>query len=298
MRTLAACLFTFLVSRLPGRVLPVAGLSLGLLVLPLCAPIESTGSARAEESLESRIEALSTDELEELLLFVAGNVLFTLYHEGGHMLVSEFSIPVLGQEEDAVDNLATLAMLASNDEDMDILLTNAMIGWFLIAEEDTETMAFYSEHDLSIQRGYRTLCLMAGSDLEKFGDLARDLEMPEDRIQNCELDYEQALGAWRAVTDSHLRTDDNGPDQIEVIYEKAAPEYESIEIFLREAELIEEAAEDFDTRFDLPNPITFAARNCGEENAFWDPVDRELTLCYELMVSIANVFLDAPAGDD
>lgn len=298
MRTLASRQFTLLLLRLQGRLLSIAGLALGLLVLPLCAPIENIGSARAEESLESRLAALPSDELEELLLFVAGNALFTLYHEGGHMIISEYRIPVLGQEEDAVDNLATIAMLAADDEDMDVLLTNAMIGWFLVSEENSDNLVFYGEHDLSLQRGYRTLCLMVGSDMDKFGDLARDLEMPEDRIQNCELDYEQALSAWRAVTDDYLREGDDGSAQIEVIYDKPTPDHELIEIFLRESELIEEVADDFDTRFDLPNPITFAARNCGEDNAFWDPVERELTLCYELMAGIAKIYLDAPDEDE
>jgi hypothetical protein len=294
MRSLASRLFSFMAPlRRLGNVLTIAGLISGVLFLPPGTPGGGIGSARAEESLEARLEALPSDELEELLLFVAGNVLFTLYHEGGHMLVSEYGIPVLGQEEDAVDNLATIAMLAANDEDMDVLLTNAMIGWFLISEENPENMVFYGEHDLSLQRGYRALCLMVGSDQDKFGDLARDLELPEDRIQNCELDYEQALSAWRAVTDDHLRGDDGSSEQIEIVYEKPTPDHELIEIFLRESELIEEAADDFDTRFNLPNPITFAARNCNEENAFWDPAERELTLCYELMSGVARLYLDS-----
>ena len=52
------------------------------------------GPAQAAGNLDSRLERLQTDDLEDLFGFVAGNVLFALYHEGGHMLVSELDLPV------------------------------------------------------------------------------------------------------------------------------------------------------------------------------------------------------------
>ena len=257
----------------------------------------SSEPAKAAQSLEQRLNALSTEDLEELFTFVAGNSLFTLYHEGGHMLVSELGLPVLGQEEDAVDNLATVIMLAAENEDMDVYLSNAMIGWFLISEENYESLVFYGEHDLNQQRGFRMLCLMVGSDEDTFGELARDLDLPDERAQRCQFDYDQASLSWEAVTDQHARTSGTPGGRIAVSHEPADQNLDLMEIFLHESELLEITAEQFDTMFALPQQVKFTAKMCGVENAYWDPSAREVTLCYELMAGFAEVYLDLLANN-
>jgi len=249
-------------------------------------------------SLDDAIAALPPDELEDLFVFVAGNLLFTLYHEGGHMLVSELEIPVLAQEEDAVDNLATLTMLADDSDDMDLFLTQAMIGWFLIADENYEDLVFYDEHDLDQQRGYKMLCMMVGADEDVFRELARDLGLPEERIESCGYDYDQASASWEVVTDPFLRDSDAPAGRIRVIHEPAPHGLESMAIFLKEAELMEEVARQLDTVYDLPHDITFRSAACGMENAFWDPQEREVTLCHELMGGFAEIYLSIPSEED
>ena len=182
----------------------------GLILLGGFGALTSTGEARANSfaSQDARLAELASEDLEDLLVFVGGNALFAAYHEAGHMLVSELNIPVLGQEEDAVDNLATLSMLAADDDETDLLLINAMIGWFLVASLGSDDLVFYGEHDLDEQRGYRILCLMVGADEDAFLDLARDLDLPEERIETCAFDYEQTAASWEAVTDPYLRDGD------------------------------------------------------------------------------------------
>jgi hypothetical protein len=242
-------------------------------------------------SLDQEIAALSPEEREELFVFVAGNALFTLYHEGGHMLIAELGLPVLAQEEDAVDNLATVSMLAADNDDMDLFLTQAMIGWFLIAEEDYDDLIFYGEHDLDQQRGYTTLCLMVGADEDAFLELARDLGLPEERIETCGFDYEQAAASWEAVTESFLRDGDTPGGMIGVVHDPAPQELASLALFLKESELMELVAEEFDTFYDLPEKVTFRAAECGMENAFWDPDRREVVLCHELLAGFADIYL-------
>ncbi|GAB4517847.1 MAG: hypothetical protein Tsb0019_17770 [Roseibium sp.] len=250
-------------------------------------------------ALDQEILALNPEEREELFVFVAGNALFTLYHEAGHMLVSELGLPVLAQEEDAVDNLATVSMLAADNDDMDLFLTQAMIGWFLIAEEDYDDLIFYGEHDLDQQRGYTILCLMVGADEDAFLELAGELGLPEERIETCGFDYEQAAASWEAVTDSFLRDGDAPGGKISVVHDPAPDELAALALFLKESELMELVAEEFDTLYDLPENVTFRAAECGIENAFWDPDRREVVLCHELLGGFADIYLgllleDAP----
>lgn len=256
--------------------------------------LSATASAEVSpsfEGLEAAFQALSEDEQTEFLDFVAGNMVFVTYHEAGHMLVSELELPVLAQEEDAVDNLATVSMLAADTDDMDVYLLHAMTGWFLMSEEDYDALVFYGEHDLDQQRGYRMLCLMVGADADAFLDLAEDLALPEDRIDSCALDYEQAADSWEYVTDPYLRQEGTAAGRIKVVHEDAPAELTFLGSFLREAEILETIAEELDTFYDLPENVTFQAAACGQDNAFWDADTREVIICHELLGGFAELYL-------
>nr|WP_319387024.1 DUF4344 domain-containing metallopeptidase [uncultured Roseibium sp.] len=257
----------------------------------------SPEAASSFEGLESGFRALSEYEQAEFLDFVAGNTVFVTYHEAGHMLVSELELPVLAQEEDAVDNLATVSMLAADTDDMDVYLLHAMTGWFLMSEEDYDALVFYGEHDLDQQRGYRMLCLMVGADEDAFLDLAEDLALPEDRIDSCASDYEQAADSWEYVTDPYLRQEDTAAGRIKVIHEDAPAELAFLGSFLSEAKILETIAEEIDTFYDLPENVTFRAAACGEDNAFWDADTREVIICHELLGGFAELYL-ALISDD
>jgi putative metallopeptidase DUF4344 len=259
----------------------------------------SAGKAQEDgfSDLEDRLAELSSDDLEELLVFVAGNALFTLYHEGGHMLVSELELPVLAQEEDAVDNLATVSMLSADTDDMDLLLTNAMVGWFLISDENYDDLIFYDEHDLDQQRGYRMLCLMVGADEDAFMELAQDLGLPEDRIETCGFDYDQTAESWEFATEPFVRDEETPAGKIRVVHEDAPGNLAVFSLFLKESELMEQVAKELDTLYDLPETVTFRAAACGMENAFWDPQAREVTLCHELLGGFAAIYLNVLADE-
>jgi len=263
-------------------------------VAATASTVEDNGQSDQAMSLDEEIAGLTRDDLEEMFVFVAGNALFTLYHEGGHMLISELGLPVLAQEEDAVDNLATVSMLAADTDDMDSYLTQAMIGWFLIAEETYEDLIFYDEHDLDQQRGYTILCLMVGADEYAFLDLARELDLPEERIETCGFDYDQAAESWEIVTEPYLRDSDTPGGKIRVAHDPAPEGLESVALFLKESRLMELVAEELDTFYDLPEEVTFRAASCGEENAFWDPEQREVILCHELLGGFAEIYLSLP----
>ncbi|MFY8102162.1 MAG: DUF4344 domain-containing metallopeptidase, partial [Allorhizobium sp.] len=52
-------------------------------------------------SVQLKAEELTEEQVQEGQQFVINNAIFILFHEAGHMLVSEFNLPVLGREEDA-----------------------------------------------------------------------------------------------------------------------------------------------------------------------------------------------------
>jgi hypothetical protein len=244
--------------------------------------LSAVGAARSQ-SLETVLEGLDDAEVDQTVDFIVGNAMFVLFHEAGHMLVSEFGIPVLGREEDAVDSLSALIMLQAEDETLDTALVNASDGWFLSAQQNADAdYAFWDEHSLDEQRAYAIVCLMVGKDADRFAEAAADAEMPGERVERCAADYEQASQSWSTVLDPHGRSG-GGPGTVNIIYQDAAlPELESYAELIKEADFLGFLKTVIVDEFALTEGITFQAASCGQPNAFWSPSNRTLTFCHEL----------------
>jgi hypothetical protein len=144
-------------------------------------------AAAQEIDKHPRLKNLSAQQRKDLVEFVTGNMLFALLHEMGHAHIQEMGLPVLGREEDAADTYATIALLKVGSNVSHNVLTQATKGWFLSDARNRKEgigLAFYDEHGLDKQRAYQIICLMVGSDPDKFSDLADQVKMPEDRQGN------------------------------------------------------------------------------------------------------------------
>ena len=80
------------------------------------APLEAGLGAGLEGAVreianDPRFRGQSEQQRREIIEFVAGNVIFAVVHEVGHMLISELALPVLGREEDAADAFAVITGL-------------------------------------------------------------------------------------------------------------------------------------------------------------------------------------------
>lgn len=67
-------------------------------------------------------------------------------------------------------------------------------------------------------------------------------------------------------------------------------EYEEVDKKIRENKTLEKAAVKLNNALILPKDITLRAKDCGEENAFYDPNDSSVTVCYELMEYFFKLF--------
>ena len=256
--------------------------------------------------LSASVAALHPHERERLVQFVVGNALFILGHELGHALVSDFRLPVLGREEDAVDIFATLALLHAGTDFAHGVLVDAAKGLMLAAERNARMgvpPAFYGEHGLDQQRAYKILCLMVGSDPETFRGLAQDAMLPKERQETCQADFELAKTSWLSLLAPYLRQDSrrqmslwerlarrltHGSRQpevrIEVRYSEAVGELRLSQMVLRTVGVIEIVREFAVQNFiGLQGSLTIEAKTCDTPNAFWDQAERRIVLCYELV---------------
>lgn len=241
------------------------------------AAIIATSPALAQE--------LSNAQRNGAIEFVLNNTRHTMLHEIGHLFVDQLNLPVLGREEDAVDTMATLLMLDSGTEDDYEALQDTVDGW-LYSEASRPTRGygisdFYGVHSLDIQRSYAIACLMVGSDYAEHTRYATRISMPIDRQQSCAEDYRVAEKGWRMALDPYRRGSTDFGAAIEIDYRDSRGEFDEIEDLLRQEQVLETYSDWITKTYLLPNPVTMTAEACGEINAFYDPDQREVILCYE-----------------
>lgn len=127
-------------------------------------------------------------------------LLHTLLHEAGHAYIADHNIPVLGKEEDAVDNFATILLLNYVDNGDDIAISAA--DMFAFESEDRPDYydfgEYIDEHSFDLQRYFSTLCLVYGSDPKKHISLLDEVENDylKDRKDFCEFQFGSLTQSW------------------------------------------------------------------------------------------------------
>jgi hypothetical protein len=143
---------------------------------------------------------------QELGMAVVGATFFGFFHELGHGLIDIFDLPAVGREEDAVDQMATLVLMEGGDEGVQMALAGAQ--WFLLQgsqNADVAKMPFWDEHAFDKQRFYNIICLVYGSNTEKYGGFVKEGHLPEDRAVRCPEEFKDISRAWDRLLAPHLR---------------------------------------------------------------------------------------------
>lgn len=236
-------------------------------------------------ALPAHAQQLTNAQREGAVQFVLNNTRHTMFHEIGHLFVDQFNLPVLGKEEDAVDTMATLLMLESGLASDFAALQDTVDGW-LFSETTRPSRGyvnsdFYGAHSLDIQRSFAIVCLMVGSDYRQHTSYATRISLPMDRQQSCTEDYHAAERGWNTVLEPHRRTAGQHGAPITIDYHDGRREFEDIAILLQQARVLETYSDWVSKNFLLPNPVIMTAEICGEVNAFYDPGERKVILCYE-----------------
>ncbi|WP_454745216.1 DUF4344 domain-containing metallopeptidase [Ciceribacter selenitireducens] len=269
------------------------------------ASLMAAAPARAVEPEPPKLyEELTEEQSTEADQFALNNAIATVFHEAGHMLVSEFSLPVLGKEEDAVDGLAVLLLLEAEDEDFNSAVEDWANIWFLSAgaKEDEEDNAFWDSHGLDEQRAYATVCLMVGKDKERFQDFAQSIDYPEYRAEECLGEYQSQLQSWEKVLKPH-EAGKNDKTKFKITYAPTKdPQLAYFREMIKTAGVMEMVAAAFSGSYKLKDGIKLTATECGVANAFWSADDREMTLCYEDLLNSAELdaqwYIDNPDGEE
>jgi hypothetical protein len=66
--------------------------------------------------------------------------------------------------------------------------------------------------------------------------------------------------------------------------------YKEIDRQIKEEKVLEDAARQLNENLKLPNDVILRTKDCSEVNAFYDPNDTSITVCYELMEHFFKLF--------
>ena len=251
--------------------------------------------AAREMGGDARLNGIPREKRKDAVEFVVDNMLFVLFHEMAHVHVTERGLPVLGREEDAADAFATLAMLKIGSDFSHNVLLLSTKAWFLSAEQGekkSNLLVFYDEHGLDRQRAYQIVCLMVGSDPDKFADLANQVKMPEERQGSCAGDYSNASWSWDTALKSHRRTDEQSKIKIEAVYGEGKGELDVYSRLFPAVRLLEAVADRAAEEYVWRAPFTLEMRSCGRPDAHWNLPAHRLVLCYEMAEELVRLYRD------
>jgi Putative metallopeptidase len=250
--------------------------------------------AAAKAALNSpRLRGLTEQQRVDRVEFVAGNTLVLLSHELGHVLIAEMHLPLLGREEDAADTYAALRMLTFGTDFSQHELAQAAQGWFLNDRRDQEIgekPLFYDEHNLSQQRAYQILCLMVGSDPDKFKGLADRMKMPEERQRTCKRDFAKTSEGWQTVLKPWLREPGDPETRIDVVYGDGKGMFDGVANMFRSIRFLETVAANSAAKYKWPHPFTLKMESCGRPGTEYDDEERVVTICYETPFDFAELY--------
>lgn len=129
---------------------------------------------------------------------------FIFEHEFAHALVAIYDLPVLGREEDAADDLATLLLLQADGGDQFVF--DAAQFWAALSDRQSvpQVSDYADVHSLDLQRAFSMLCEMAGSSPAAYREVARLNALPTARLTGCPAEYKEKVESFEQVLGPHL----------------------------------------------------------------------------------------------
>ncbi len=142
----------------------------------------------------------------ELSHGVNGFVTWIMLHELGHALIDVYDLPVTGNEEDAVDQFATVIALEYIPPDQaGNILFSTLRAWSLGQSDIFPTEGqLAGPHSLASQRFYNVACWMYGSDVHAFSDFVNRGFLTEARASQCQSEYERLSESWYRLVSPFL----------------------------------------------------------------------------------------------
>lgn len=103
--------------------------------------------------------------------------------------------------------------------------------------------------------------------------------------------------ATKRVANKHSEASDAG--DFEAVYvEVENQKYADVNERFREQKIVEQIADSLNNELSLPHDVALKFKDCGQQNAFYSPSEKSITMCYEFMESFYNVFIEMGKSEE
>ena len=234
-------------------------------------------------------------------------------HELGHALINELQLPSTGPEEDAVDIFSALklvdpTMYEADDEEIAAMGREAAIyaalQWYysgMRSNGEQPQGAWQDEHTADLKRFRNSFCVIYGGNPGLFGQIAEGTGMQPQTLGRCEEEFNKQSRAWRTILAPHIRVGAWNPEGLQpadapgaAIIVNFEPSKYRIGQFYHEAfsEAVGNYIRDLAKVYVLPRDLTVTYRDCDQLNAWYDPREGSITMCYELLANLVIMVSD------
>ena len=124
-------------------------------------------------------------------------ITFVFLHEMGHALIDQYKLPITANEEDAADRLSSFVCIEElGDEGVRAILAAADAMKIESKMKTTSDRDMADEHLLQEQRFFNSLCMVYGSNPDKYTNFVDSGYLPQERAVRCPSEYERTAGSW------------------------------------------------------------------------------------------------------
>jgi hypothetical protein len=215
------------------------------------------------------------DAIDPVQRFVNSNITETLYHELAHALIDKLELPIYGPEEFAADMFALVMINKMHPEAELRQITYDVAAAYragAVKESRADDSAMWDMHGTDEQRYYNVACMIYGAAPDIRGDIARDLDLPDERAETCAEEYEQLAWSWQGVLDQ-IAVDQPGSSL------RVAWTLDDDSALVR---FVSDETDRLNAVLALPEEVAVSVIPCDEPNAFYDPWESEIIICTEL----------------
>lgn len=126
-------------------------------------------------------------------------VRFAFLHEIGHALIDTYKLPIMGNEEDAADRCSSYISLEEIPDGVKYVLAAADAFAVESKMSASENRNPADEHLLQKQRFYNSLCLIYGSNADKYDYFVTENYLPKERAVRCPNEFERTMQSWKEL---------------------------------------------------------------------------------------------------
>ncbi len=282
----------------------------------------------SEPEVASDPDPTPSQELEELTeeeryvgSVIIGVTFGIFFHELGHALIGELEVPATGPEEDVADEFSAFVLGALfEEEDLlqdpttvevleDVVRYSALLWYYngkqMASEGSVEP--WQDEHSPSLTRFRNSFCIIYGGNPDRYQDLARQVEFPERNQERCKWDYAKRYKAWEKIlmpVSRDLGEDspgDHPPDtpggKVIVSFDQPTTELgKALMPMFRDSGAVHDIGKELERAIVWPRDFHIVFRDCEEVNAWYDPQEGKITMCYQLIDFFSKVVFKAEQG--